>query len=68
MRQFTILASLLGGTLAFVGFWIAYAWDLPVGPSDVVLLGVVYGLAFLVKAAFGCFKAKPAATETSRPH
>lgn len=68
MRQFTVFASLLGGTLAFVGFWIAYAWDLPVGPADVVLLGVVYGLAFLVKAAFGCFKAKPAATETSRLH
>ena len=44
MRQFTIVASLLGGVSAFVGFWIAYQWDLPVGPTDVVLLGVLYGL------------------------
>src|ERR1043165_9199432 len=31
MRQFTLLASLLGGATAFFGFWIAYQWDLPVG-------------------------------------
>ena len=49
MRQFTITASLLGGVSSFVGFWIAYDWNLPVGPTDVVLLGVVYLLAFLGK-------------------
>src|SRR5438876_8110025 len=27
MRQFTIVASLLGGALAFIGFWIAYSYD-----------------------------------------
>lgn len=42
MRQLTILASLIGGVSAFLGFWIAYSQDLPVGPTDVVLLGVVY--------------------------
>src|SRR5258707_3923665 len=36
MRQFTIYASLLGGVAAFVGFCIAYRYDLPVGPSDIV--------------------------------
>ncbi len=41
MRQFTILASLCGGVAAFLGFWIAYQYDLPVGPADVVLLGVI---------------------------
>ncbi len=46
MRQFTILASLCGGTLAFVGFWMAYEWDFPVGPTDVVLLGVIYAVAW----------------------
>ena len=45
MRAFTTLASLIGGTAAFLGFWIAYQWDLPVGPTDVVLLGVFYAIA-----------------------
>ena len=48
MRQFTIFASLLGGTASFVGFWIAYQWDLPVGPTDVVLLGLLYVAAWIV--------------------
>jgi ABC-type Mn2+/Zn2+ transport system permease subunit len=42
MRSFTLLAALIGGIAAFVGFIIAYAWDLPVGPTDVVLLGALY--------------------------
>ncbi len=62
MRQFTILASLLGGVVAFIGFCIAYNYDLPVGPTDVVLLGVVYGMAFLGKTAVRFFKRKPADT------
>jgi ABC-type Mn2+/Zn2+ transport system permease subunit len=45
MRQFTILASLLGGAASFIGFWLAYQWDLPVGPTDVVLLGMIYAAA-----------------------
>jgi len=49
MRQFTIAASFLGGVSSFVGFWIAYEYNLPVGPTDVVLLGVVFFLAFLAK-------------------
>ena len=49
MRQFTILSSVFGGAVSFVGFWIAYQWDLPVGPTDVVLLGILYGVAFLVE-------------------
>jgi len=48
MRQFTLLASLIGGATAFFGFWIAYQWDLPVGPMDVVLLGVLYAIGWLV--------------------
>jgi hypothetical protein len=42
MRQFVIGASLLGGLTSFLGFWLAYSADLPVGPTDVVLLGAVY--------------------------
>lgn len=45
MRQFFALASLLGGITAFLGFWLAYQWDWPVGPTDVVLLGAVYAAA-----------------------
>ena len=63
MRQFTILASLLGGLTALVGFWLAYQWDLPVGPTDVVLLGLVYALAFAVKQIRAGF----AAVSRSRP-
>jgi ABC-type Mn2+/Zn2+ transport system permease subunit len=48
MRQFTVFASLLGGATALIGFWLAYQWDLPVGPTDVVLLGFVYGVAWIV--------------------
>ncbi len=46
MRQFTIVASVLGGVAAFFGFWISYQWDLPVGPTDVVLLGILYAIAW----------------------
>jgi len=49
MRQFTIIASLLGGIVSVVGFWVAYQWDWPIGPTDVVLLGLVYGLAWVVQ-------------------
>ena len=47
MRQFLALASLIGGAAAFLGFWAAYQYDLPVGPADVVLLGGIYALAWV---------------------
>ncbi len=47
MRQFAMFASLIGGSVAFFGFYIAYNWDLPVGPTDVVLLGVFYAIAWI---------------------
>ena len=46
MRQLTILASLIGGVAAFMGFGLAYQWDWPIGPTDVALLGVVYAVAW----------------------
>ena len=49
MRQLTIFASLFGGAAAFIGFWLAYQWDLPVGPTDVALLGFIYAAAFLTQ-------------------
>jgi ABC-type Mn2+/Zn2+ transport system permease subunit len=48
MRQFTVFASLVGGIVAFFGFWIAYDYDFPVGPTDVVLLGALYAIAWIV--------------------
>jgi ABC-type Mn2+/Zn2+ transport system permease subunit len=48
MRQLTTVASLVGGAVAFFGFWIAYQYDFPVGPTDVVLLGVLYAMAWVV--------------------
>ena len=52
MRQFTVLASLCGGVTAFTGFWIAYQLDLPVGPTDVVLLGGVYATVWAAMKLF----------------
>ncbi len=60
MRQFTIFASLIGGAASFFGFWLAYQWDLPVGPTDVVLLGLIYALAFIVHKGVTWIKLKPA--------
>jgi ABC-type Mn2+/Zn2+ transport system permease subunit len=51
MRQLAITASCLGGGMAFVGFWVAYEYNLPVGPTEVVLLGSLYLVAFAAKAA-----------------
>ncbi|HVK57198.1 MAG TPA: metal ABC transporter permease [Candidatus Kapabacteria bacterium] len=49
MRQFCVAASLLGGISSVVGFWIAYKYDLPVGPTDIALLGVIYAVAFVFR-------------------
>jgi ABC-type Mn2+/Zn2+ transport system permease subunit len=49
MRQFAILASSIGGFTAFAGFYFSYRWDLPVGATDVVMLGGGYALAGTVK-------------------
>ena len=52
MRQLTVLASVIGGATAFGGFWLAYQLDLPVGPTDVVLLGAVAAVAWPVSKLF----------------
>ena len=58
MRQFAVFASLIGGIAAFLGFWIAYQWDCPIGPTDVVLVGVIYALGFTVKKLASLFQSK----------
>lgn len=62
MRLFAVLASLLGGAGAFLGFWIAYQWDLPVGPTDVVLLGLMYVVAWALHSLFARKKRKTVKT------
>ena len=63
MRQFALIASFIGGLTAFCGFCLAYRWDYPVGPTDVALLGVVYGLAFLGQKAVALLKSKRSRVE-----
>ncbi len=52
VRQFTTLASLVGGAVALLGFCIAYQYDLPVGPTDVVSLGALYGATWVSARLF----------------
>jgi ABC-type Mn2+/Zn2+ transport system permease subunit len=59
MRHFTILASLLGGAASFVGFWLAYQFDLPVGPMDVVVLGILYVIAWVLRKIVDLACARP---------
>jgi len=44
LRECMVIAAVMGGVAAFLGFWIAYAQDLPIGPTHVVVLGVMYGV------------------------
>ena len=56
MRQLAALASLVGGAVAFLGFCIAYQYDLPVGPTDVVSLGALYGATWVAARLFSGVK------------
>ncbi|MBI1839349.1 MAG: metal ABC transporter permease [Verrucomicrobia bacterium] len=49
MRQFALIASGVGGISALAGFCVAYRLDLPVGPTDVALMGCLYALSTLIK-------------------
>jgi ABC-type Mn2+/Zn2+ transport system permease subunit len=53
MLQFIAGASFLGAGAAFGGFCLAYRLDLPVGPTDVALLGSLYVLVVLGKLIVG---------------
>ena len=59
MRQFAIYSSILGGAASFLGFYLAYKWDWPVGPTDVVLLGVIYGIIWTVYRVRLVFRKQP---------
>lgn len=56
MRQLFALSSVIGGLAAFVGFYVAYVWDVPVGPAAVAVLGILYAF---VAIAQRCLTRKP---------
>ena len=49
MRQLMVLSSVLGGGGALLGFCLAYRLDLPVGATDVAVLGLGYGLSLALR-------------------
>jgi len=49
MGQLAWLSSLVGGSMAIVGFAVADRQSLPVGPTDVGLLGALYGFSWTVQ-------------------
>jgi ABC-type Mn2+/Zn2+ transport system permease subunit len=67
MTQFALIASGIGGLSALVGFFLAYRWDYPVGPTDVALLGIVYGFVFVAQKLAGFIKSRGADTATMHP-
>jgi ABC-type Mn2+/Zn2+ transport system permease subunit len=44
MLAFSLVAAAFGGATAFAGFYVAYRFDLPLGPTDVMLAVVVLGV------------------------
>jgi len=58
IRQFMLWASLVGGVASFVGFWLAYQWNLPIGPTEVVLLGAIYALVWIAAKLVGVLLAQ----------
>jgi ABC-type Mn2+/Zn2+ transport system permease subunit len=53
IRQLIVGASVIGVVCAFAGFCLAYKFDLPAGPAEVALLGVVHLVALSGKRIAG---------------
>ncbi|MFO0793963.1 MAG: metal ABC transporter permease [Candidatus Brocadiaceae bacterium] len=53
---FCIVSSVIGITASFIGFYLSYHFDLPTGPTDVVLLCTVLVFAYLVKVILKIWK------------
>ena len=51
MKQLAIIGSVVGVLAAAAGFCLAYKLDVPVGPTDVALLGVIYLVVSVGQAA-----------------
>lgn len=50
MLRFSLVAAAIGGMSAFIGFYIAYRLDLPLGPAQVVVAGLALLAAAVVQA------------------
>ena len=53
---FCVVSSVIGITTSFIGFYLSYHFDLPTGPTDVVLLCLVLILVYLVKVVLRIWK------------
>ncbi len=51
MWPFSIVASLIGGATALIGFYLSLRWDLPLGPTDVAVACVILALVALAQTA-----------------
>jgi ABC-type Mn2+/Zn2+ transport system permease subunit len=58
MLSFSLLASAIGTVTTFAGFWAAYRYDLPLGPTDVALAVAVLLAVGAIRAARGTVRAR----------
>jgi len=49
MLRLSAAAAAIGVASALVGFWLSYRWDLPLGPTDAVVVSGVFGAALLAR-------------------
>lgn len=64
---FLALSSLVGGGAALGGYALAYARDLPAGPTDLALLGMVYAVTFALRKTAHVWRGQPAAPAAPSP-
>ena len=50
MLAFSVTAAALGAVTSFAGFYVAYRWDLPLGPSEVAVAAVALVAAGALRA------------------
>jgi len=48
MVHISVLAAVIGVGSALVGFYVSFRYDLPLGPTDAVVAGCVFGIALVV--------------------
>jgi ABC-type Mn2+/Zn2+ transport system permease subunit len=53
MVRLSATAAAIGVASALVGFWLSYRYDLPLGPTDAVVVAIAYGAALLAKRMLG---------------
>jgi ABC-type Mn2+/Zn2+ transport system permease subunit len=61
--QFFWFSSVVGGLCALIGFAVAYRADLPVGPTDLALLGAIHLLAVGGRAVAGRLRGRQPASQ-----